>query len=190
MREKDIRLLFGNNRKLSITGLPQSFITIKNLRTAAKEKFGGYMLKDFLSERLLKKLILRPGKCFTLYKSRAKDLGSSKMTNRVTLHIRNANQDDIPFLFSTYLKHNWYDKTNSTLLPKMVWINAQRKRLEKIYQENKVRVCCLAEDHELILGYAFLDADNKPFVYVKQAFRKSPENIDELLRKTIEEEQQ
>lgn len=189
--QKVTRRLCGNNLKRSITGLLPSITTIKNLKANAKNKSGAFMQKACHIEKLPRKLALLPVKCSTLFKQLKKDSGLTKtMNNKITLSIRNATEDDVPFLFATYLKHNWYDKTNSTMLPKMVWLNAQRKRLEKIYQQNKVRVCCLSEDPDLILGYGFLDLDNKPFVYVKQAFRKSPENIAELLKKTITEEQQ
>lgn len=99
--------------------------------------------------------------------------------------VRPAKEEDVPFLFATYLKHNWYDKTNSTLLPKIVWINAQRKRLQKIYDENKVKIACINEDPDLIMGYGFLDLDKKPFVYIKKHYRNQEENLENLLRESI-----
>lgn len=107
-----------------------------------------------------------------------------------TIIVRKAIAEDIPFLFSTYLKHNWYDKRNTTLLPKFVWTTAQRKRLQKIFDEGRIRVACLSDDKEIILGYAFMDKDDKVFVYVKMAWRNSPYKIEDLLKTTVEKEYQ
>jgi hypothetical protein len=106
------------------------------------------------------------------------------------IKIRKANQGDIPFLMATYLKNNWYDKRNSTLLPKPVWMGAQRKRIEKIFDENKINIACLGDDPDLILGYGFLDFNDKPFIYVKRHYRNQQENIEEQLKQSITGAQQ
>lgn len=67
---------------------------------------------------------------------------------------------------------------------------AQRKRLEKIYAEDRVRICCLADDPDLILGYGFLDTNNKPFIYVKRHYRNQQENVEEKLKQSIIGEKQ
>lgn len=102
------------------------------------------------------------------------------------IHIRNHTKDDHPFLFATYLQHNWYDKTNSTTLKKSTWMNLQHKRLEDVLENQKIKVACLKEDPDVILGYAFQDG-SKPFSYIKLAWRKSPIDIKELLLKSLEE---
>lgn len=84
--------------------------------------------------------------------------------------IRDHVPDDEPFLFSTYLKNNWYDKTNSTTLKKNTWMSLQHKRLEKVLETQKVSIACLKEDPDVIIGYCFNDA-GKPFVYIKLAWR-------------------
>jgi len=104
--------------------------------------------------------------------------------------VRRAKEEDVPFLFATYLKHNWYDKTNSTLLPKMAWMNAQRKRLQRIFDSGLILIACLGDDPDLIMGYGFLDLDKRPFVYIKKHYRNQEENIEELLKESINKEQQ
>lgn len=100
--------------------------------------------------------------------------------------IRNQTKDDEPFLFATYLQHNWYDKTNSTTLKKSTWMSLQHKRLENVLKEQKVKIACLKEDPDVILGYAFQDG-NKPFSYLKLAWRNCPIDIKEMLLKSLEE---
>lgn len=103
------------------------------------------------------------------------------------IKIRDHVEGDHPFLFATYLQNNWYDKTNTTTLKKATWMGLQHKRLEKVLDEQKVKVACLSNDEDIILGYAFNDG-KKPFVYVKLAWRKNPQKIEELLLKQLGEQ--
>lgn len=100
--------------------------------------------------------------------------------------IRDHQEDDHAFLFSTYLKNNWYDKTNSTTLKKATWMGLQHTRLEKVLENQKVKIACLSEDPDVILGYSFQDG-SAPFVYVKLAWRNNQLNIKDLLLKSLEE---
>jgi len=102
--------------------------------------------------------------------------------------IRNHEETDYPFLFATYLQNNWYDKTNSTILKKDMWMSLQHKRLEKVLESQPVKVACLQEDPDVILGYAFHDND-KPFVYVKLAWRSEKLNLKQALTNALGEEQ-
>lgn len=104
------------------------------------------------------------------------------------VQIRDHKLTDHPFLFSTYLKNNWYDKTNSTTLKKATWMGLQHSRLEKVLEEQKVKIACLSEDPDVILGYSFQDG-SAPFVYVKLAWRNTfcKLNLKDLLLKSLEE---
>lgn len=102
------------------------------------------------------------------------------------IEIRNHKKDDEPFLFSTYLKNNWYDKTNSTTLKKHTWMGLQHTRLEKVLGNQTVKIACLKEDPDTILGYGFQDG-SAPFVYVKLAWRNNQLNIKDMLLKSLEE---
>lgn len=102
------------------------------------------------------------------------------------IQIRNHVKDDEPFLFATYLQHNWYDKTNTTTLKKATWMSLQHKRLESVLENDTVKIACLKEDPDVILGYAFQDG-KKPFCYLKLAWRQGPIDIKDLLLKSLEE---
>ena len=186
---RDTAHLSGSNHKLNTIGLSRFTSTIKNLKLLAKNKFGVTTLKEYLTGKSPESLASLHGRSCTQLTSLKKDLGLLKMNNASkTIIVRRTLNDDVPFLFATYLKHNWYDKRNSTMLPKMVWTLAQRKKLSKIIEEQKVRVACLSDDPDIILGYGFMDNDKKPFVYVKLAWRNSPYKIEELLTTTIEKD--
>ena len=102
------------------------------------------------------------------------------------IEIRDHVKSDEAFLFSTYLKNNWYDKTNSTTLKKATWMGLQHKRLEKVLETQVVKIACLKEDPDVILGYAFQDA-GKPFVYVKLAWRADNLKLKDQLTQSLGE---
>lgn len=103
--------------------------------------------------------------------------------------IRNHIETDHAFLFATYLQNNWYDKTNSTILKKDMWMGLQHKRLEKVLEEQPVKIACLEEDPDVILGYSFND-NGKPFVYVKLAWRSEKLNLKQTLINALQEQPQ
>lgn len=92
---------------------------------------------------------------------------------------------DEPFLFSTYLKNNWYRQESSTMLPKKVWMWAQHKRLEKILKNQIITIACLSEDPDVILGYSFWD-DKEPFTYIKLAWRNEKLDLKTQLTERIQ----
>ncbi len=102
------------------------------------------------------------------------------------IQIRDIEPEDHAFLFSTYLKNNWYDKTQSTTLKKATWMAMQHKRLEKVLESGVVKVACLTEDPETIVGYAFPDGD-KPFAYVKLAWRAPTLDLKTRLINSLEQ---
>lgn len=106
-------------------------------------------------------------------------------TNKL-IEIRDAEPSDHAFLFNSYLQNNWYDKTQSTTLKKHTWMALQHKRLEKVLETKTVKVACLSEDPDIIIGYAFKDGD-KPFSYVKLGWRAPALDISKKLIESIGE---
>lgn len=104
--------------------------------------------------------------------------------------IRPVVNDDHNFLYATYLKNNWYRKENTSILKPEVWMNCQRNRLKKILENpTQVKIACLTQDPEIIVGYGFPD-DEKPFVYVKLAYRENKLcDIKQELLKSLEKKQ-
>lgn len=99
--------------------------------------------------------------------------------------VRDAEPDDHSFLFSTYLRNNWYSKTQTTTLKKATWMGLQHRRLEKVLEDQTVKVACLSEDPDTIIGYCFKDG-KEPFTYVKLAWRAPNLNIAKILNESLE----
>lgn len=100
------------------------------------------------------------------------------MSNFIT--IRPYKEDDKAFIFATYLRNTWYSKDNTTTLEKGLWMGLQHARMEKALPTLGIRVACITDDPDTILGYSFKDQD-KQFTYIKLAFRDPSYNITNLL---------
>ena len=100
--------------------------------------------------------------------------------------IRALREDDYPFIYATYLRNRWFDKSNKTTLKRSTWSQLQHDRLTNMmtHLPGLFKVACLSEDEDTILGYA-MDEDNTPYVYLKLAWRKSELSIKEKLLKEL-----
>lgn len=87
--------------------------------------------------------------------------------------IRKVKDSDHPFIYATYLRNRWFDKSNKTTLKRSTWSSLQHKRLEELLDNQLAIVACLEEDVDTILGYSLLEGTT-PFTYIKLAWR-SPE---------------
>jgi hypothetical protein len=104
----------------------------------------------------------------------------------VKIHIRPAVQDDHAFIFATYLRNRWFDKSNATTLRRSTWSILTHNRLEKLLEEGKdIFVACLSEDPSTILGYV-LKYETKPYIYIKQSWRSEGLGIRERLLQELE----
>lgn len=93
------------------------------------------------------------------------------------IKVRSMSKEDEPFIFATYLKNNWYSGKLSTTLKKDTWMRVQHGRLEALFANapEQVKVVCLEEDHNTILGYRLQD-----FIYIRPQWR-SIANIEGML---------
>jgi DNA polymerase elongation subunit (family B) len=103
--------------------------------------------------------------------------------------VRIVEPDDHSFIYATYLRNNWYSKENTTTLRKNTWMSLQQKRIENVLKTRKVLVASLTEDPDVIVGYAFEDGD-KPFFYVKLAWRNPKLGIDNLLLEDLKKHEE
>lgn len=145
------------------------------------------MLRDCLIDKFQKGLGLLLDRFVIPYRTQQKGLGLSKMMPRIL--IRKSRPQDINFIRHSYLKNNWYDKRNSTLLPKKVWVEAQAKRIQMMIDTQSVYVASLCGDPNLIFGYGFWDID-KPFIYIKKHFRGLEDDLEKQLLEIINKEKQ
>lgn len=93
------------------------------------------------------------------------------------IKIRSIKKEDEPFIYATYLKNNWHSKTNTTTLRKETWMRVQHGRLEALFENapEQVKVVCLVEDPDTILGYKLQD-----WVYIRPQWRNIA-NIERML---------
>ena len=96
------------------------------------------------------------------------------MSNNAPVKLRLATQDDVPFIFSSWLKS--YRNSNTTRhIPNEIYYTNHHVVIEKIIAENKVLVACSESDDDQIFGYV-VTGDYEGFfmihyVYVKHSFR-------------------
>lgn len=98
--------------------------------------------------------------------------------------IRPTRKEDHPFIFATYIRSNWFRKSQKTTLKRSTWSGLQHTRLEGILSHPGAYTACLNEDEDFILGYGFMDA-GEPYTYIKLDFRAPGLKLKELLTQTV-----
>lgn len=88
---------------------------------------------------------------------------------------------DHPFVYATYIRNRWFDKSNTTTLKRSTWSKLQHTRLEGILAR-RIVVACLDGDPDTIVGYALDDA-GMPWYYIKLAWRSQGLGVKALLEK-------
>lgn len=90
--------------------------------------------------------------------------------------VRDGKKEDHNFILATFLRGLYYGDSWFSLMPKDLFMANYKKVIEILLNSPKVtvKVACLREDPDVILGYSILSADyqNIHWVYVKSAWRK------------------
>ena len=81
---------------------------------------------------------------------------------------------DESFIFSTFLRGLYYGNEFFKLVPKDIFMANYKKVIESLLSRAVVKVACLKEDHDVILGYSIQSLDNTTvhWIFVKQAWRR------------------
>lgn len=89
--------------------------------------------------------------------------------------VRDAKVNDINFILATFLRGLYYGDSWFTLIPKDIFMNNYKKVAERLIKSpaTAVKVACLKEDPDVILGYSILSSDFQDihWCYVKSAWR-------------------
>lgn len=90
---------------------------------------------------------------------------------------------DDPFIFSTWRKAVWFDKQKPTDSLDPIFFRQKTKQIRNILASPNIliRLACLKDDPDQIIGYSILDNMVIEFVYVKVDYRK--QGIASLLTK-------
>lgn len=91
-----------------------------------------------------------------------------------TYLIRDYRPEDKAFIMSTWLRGLYYGNQFYALMEKNTFMDVYKQVLEALLQRSIVKVACLVEDQDVILGYIVLsnDVNTIHWVFIKQAFRK------------------
>lgn len=88
-------------------------------------------------------------------------------------NIRDYVESDKNFILATFLRGVYYGETWFSMIPKQIFMDNYKKVAEHLVKTSTIKVACLKEDPEVILGYSILsnDQQNIHWVYVKAAWR-------------------
>lgn len=101
---------------------------------------------------------------------------SQKMSDfRGLYDIRDYRESDKAFVMATFLRGLYYGDTWFSIIPKRLFMDNYKLIAEKLISSPKVsiKVACLLEDPEVILGYSILSSDYQGihWTFVKSAWR-------------------
>lgn len=100
---------------------------------------------------------------------------SSKEALKSLYTIRDTISEDRPFIFSTFLRGLYYGDPYLARTPKNSFMPAYHRVLEHILDlpSVTVKVACLLDDPDVILGYAIIGGEDTVlhFVFVKSSWR-------------------
>lgn len=90
--------------------------------------------------------------------------------------VRDSVPADTSFIMATFLRGLYYGDSWFSLIPKAIFMENYKKIAESLLQSPKVvvKIACLKEDPNVILGYSILSADSQVvhWTFVKSAWRK------------------
>lgn len=86
--------------------------------------------------------------------------------------IRAAQESDLPFIFSTWLKGLYHGNEFFSLINKEAYFSNYHAVVTQILMRSTVQVACLIEDPDVVLGYSVSKGGTLHWVFVKKAWRK------------------
>lgn len=95
------------------------------------------------------------------------------MKNAELFHFRAHQESDLDFIYSTWLKGLRYGNYLFELIDQDTYFEKYQKVIENVigHQDTLITVCCLKEDHDVIIGYCVSQKSTAHWVYVKFDWR-------------------
>ena len=105
--------------------------------------------------------------------------------------LRGPRPDDVNFIFASWLRGLYYGDTWFGEIPKDVFMENYHKVVQNILTKADVRVACLKDDPDVILGYSVSSGSTLHWIFTKSAWRKIgigksllPEKVDTVTHLT------
>lgn len=87
-------------------------------------------------------------------------------------HIRDPKDSDISFIYATWLNSYHYDSWTKTI-QKSIFFDNYKLVIDEILINAKIKIACLQNDYDIILGYLVYDEPNIiHYCFVKNDFRQ------------------
>lgn len=88
-------------------------------------------------------------------------------------NIRDGKKEDTNFILSTFLRGLYYGDSWFSLMPKDVFMQHYKRIAEALVNKSNIKVACLLDDPDTIIGYSILSQDYQSvhWVYVKKNWR-------------------
>lgn len=93
--------------------------------------------------------------------------------NEEIISFREYTSADEPFIFATWLKGLYFGNSWFKAIDKACYLLAYRKIIQNIlfHKGTEVKIACLKEDPEIIIGYSIFEGHILHWVHVKKEFR-------------------
>lgn len=96
------------------------------------------------------------------------------MSNEGQYEVRDYKPEDHAFIMSTFLRGLYYGNEFFNLMPKDLFMAYYKLIGEALLKVSQVKIACLKDDPDIILGYSIMNQDFSVihWVFIKSAFRK------------------
>jgi hypothetical protein len=95
------------------------------------------------------------------------------------IELREGRQEDFKFITKTFTSGLYFGNDFFKEVPKEIFFNYFPILVNELLSVSSVKVACLKEDPDVILGYSLFRGSRLHWIYVKQAWRKN--GISKLL---------
>lgn len=111
----------------------------------------------------------------------------TKAGQNTTITIRNVNETDLPFIYSSFLRSIYYSNKYFNKVPAKLFFEKYKIVVNHILNRPFViiKIVCLEDMPDIVLGYAIAEEHVLHYVYVKEAWRT--QRLSALLVSTLME---
>lgn len=86
--------------------------------------------------------------------------------------IRPITETDLPFIFATWLKGLYHGNEFYSKIKQDVFYAQYHKMIETILPKSMIKIACLEDEPDVIIGYCVFETDRLHWIFVKKAWRK------------------